>query len=53
MLTKIKLKEFFNLKECQDFINQFSEKKNVIKKQITPIVDNDTVRYFVVLEYKT
>lgn len=51
MQTKVELKEFFNLRECRDFVNRFSKNKEVVNKRITPIVDNDVMRYFVFLEY--
>ena len=52
MKTKIELKEFFDIKKCRDFVNEFSEKKNVIKREITPLVSGELVEYFVCLEYQ-
>jgi len=51
-MTKVELKEFFKLQECQDFVNNFCQKKKVVKKEIIPIVDNETLRYLICLEYQ-
>lgn len=50
METKIKLKEFLNLQKCQDFINEFSSNKKVIRKEVIPVMKGN-VRYLILLEY--
>lgn len=55
MISKVELKNFLNLKACQDFVNKFCKDKKVLKKNVTPLanVGPKDIIYFVYLEYLT
>lgn len=55
MPSKIKLKEFLNLKECESFVNNFSAGKEAEKKEVIPITltaNGRVVKYLTLIEYK-
>ncbi len=54
MLSKVHLKLFFKLNECETFVNNFVKDNRVARKEIIPVVINNAgdIRYFVYLEYE-
>ena len=54
MNSKIKLKKFLNLKEAENFMNNFGNKKILRRELIplhTPYLSTSKTVYFVFLEY--
>lgn len=53
METKVELRIFSNVKECQIFINEFSENKKVVRKEVIPIANIclNNITFMVFLEY--
>ena len=51
--SKVLIKKFLDIKNCEKFINDSCKNKKVVNKEITfvPNVGSNNIVYFVVLEY--
>ena len=52
IVIKVKLQEFLDKQECQDFINKFIKDKRLISTNISQIIFQNRRIYFVFIEYE-